>query len=60
MFPALPPWMIPTFAVVSSSIRPSLRSEIARAAAAIADRPSSGYMPECAARPWNLTSIECE
>ena len=42
----VPPRMTPTFAVVSSSIRPSRRSEIARAAAAIAERPSSGYMPE--------------
>ena len=43
----------------SSSTRPSLKSAIAFAAAAIADRPSSGYMPAWAARPWNLTSIEC-
>ena len=47
---------MPTFAVVSSSMRPRRRSEIARAAAAIAERPSSGYMPECAARPWKRTS----
>ena len=33
---------MPTFAVVSSSTRPSRRSAIARAAAAIAERPSSG------------------
>ena len=30
---------------------------MARAAAAIADRPSSGYMPACADRPWNATSM---
>ena len=57
MFPAVPPWMMPTFAVVSSSTRPSRRSEIGRAAAAIAERPSSGYMPECAARPWKRTCM---
>ena len=26
----------------------------------LAERPSSGYMPECAARPWKRTSIDCE
>ena len=59
MFPAVPPLISPTFAVDSSSTRPSLKSAIAFAAAAIAERPSSGYMPECAARPWIFTSIEC-
>ena len=59
MFPAVPPLMSPTFADESSSIRPSLKSATAFAAAAIADRPSSGYMPAWAARPWNFTSIEC-
>ena len=59
MFPAVPPVIVPTFAVVSSSIRPSRRSAIARAAAAIAERPSSGYMPACDARPWKRTSIAC-
>ena len=52
----MPPAITPTFAVVSSSIRPSRRSAIARAAAAIAERPSSGNMPACAARPWKRTS----
>ena len=56
---AVPPLISPTLAVVSSSIRPSRKSAIARAAAAIAERPSSGYIPACAARPWNLTSIDC-
>ena len=60
MFPAVPPVIVPTFAVDSSSTRPSRNSEIARAAAAIAERPSSGCIPECAARPWNVTSIACE
>ena len=44
-FAAVPPSITPMFAVVSSSIRPSFISEIARAAAAIAERPSSGNMP---------------
>ena len=60
MFVAVPPWIVPTFAVESSSTRPSRISEIARAAARIAERPSSGYIPECAARPWKVTSIDCE
>jgi len=60
MFPAVPPWIVPTFAVVSSSTRPRRRSAIARAAAAIAERPSSGYMPEWDARPWKRTFIACE
>ena len=42
MLAAVPPVIVPTFAVVSSSTRPSRISAIARAAAAIADRPSSG------------------
>ncbi len=57
MFRALPPSITPTFAVVTSSIRPSRRSAIARAAAAIADLPSSGAIPEWAARPWKRTCI---
>ena len=60
MFVAVPPAIVPTFAVESSSTRPSRNSEIARAAAAIAERPSSGCMPECAARPWKVTSSDCE
>src|SRR5207248_1258606 len=60
MLPAVPPEIFPTFAVESSSTRPSRISEIARAAAAIAERPSSGCIPECAARPWNVTSSACE
>src|SRR6266508_2412669 len=35
MFRALPPWMVPTFADVSASIRPRRRSATARAAAAV-------------------------
>ena len=53
---AVPPRMVPTFAVVSSSIRPRLRSAIPRAAPTIADRPSSGLMPACAERPRKTTS----
>ena len=56
MFRAVPPRMRPTLALVTSSIRPSGMSAIARAAATIAERPSSGYMPACAARPWNVDS----
>ena len=41
----------PTFAVVSSSIRPSRMAATALAAAPIALRPSSGRMPACAAVP---------
>ena len=40
MLPAMPPWIRPTLAVVSASIRPSGMSAIARAAATIALRPS--------------------
>ena len=57
MLRAVPPVIVPTLAVVSSSTRPSRRSAIARAAAAIAERPSSGNMPECEARPWKRTSM---
>jgi DeoR/GlpR family transcriptional regulator of sugar metabolism len=35
-----------------SSLEPTAKEEIARAAAAMADRPSSGYIPAWAARPW--------
>ena len=59
MLRAVPPSIEPTFAVVSSSTRPSRRSAIARAAAAIAERPSSGYMPAWDARPWKRTCIAC-
>ena len=44
-FVAVPPAIVPTFAVVSGSKRPSSIAAIARAAAAIAFRPSSGRMP---------------
>ena len=60
MFVAVPPPIVPTFAVEISSTRPRRISAIARAAAAIAERPSSGYMPACDARPWNVTSSDCE
>ena len=60
MLVAVPPVIVPTFAVESSSTRPRRNSAIARAAAAIADRPSSGCMPEWEARPWNVTSSDCE
>ncbi len=48
---AVPPEIVPTFAVVSSSRRPSFISEIAAAAAAIALRPSSGRIPAWASAP---------
>ncbi len=61
MLRAVPPSITPTFADVSSSIRPRRRSETARDAAAIAERPSSGNMPACEARPWKRTWIAfCE
>ena len=47
MLRAVPPVITPTLALDSSSIRPSRMSAIARAAARIADRPSSGYIPAC-------------
>jgi len=52
-FVAVPPLTTPTFAVVSSSMRPTGMAAVARAAATIAERPFSGSMPACAARPWN-------
>jgi hypothetical protein len=55
----VPPVIVPTFAVESSSTRPNRISAIARAAAAIADLPSSGCIPAWAARPWNVTSSDC-
>ena len=45
MLRAVPPVITPTFALDWWSIRPSRMSAIARAAAKIAERPSSGYMP---------------
>ena len=60
MFAAVPPVIVPTFAVDSSSTRPRRISAIARAAAAIAERPSSGYIPACEARPWKVISSDCE
>ena len=61
MLIATPPSMTPTLAVVISSMRPRLMSAIARPAAAIALRPSSGAMPACAATPWNsATRLFCE
>ena len=55
-FRAVPPEMTPTFALVSSSTRPRRKSAIARDAAAIAERPSSGCIPACAAAPWKRKS----
>ena len=49
--PRWPPSMRLTFAVVSASIRPRRIAPIARAAASIALRPSSGRTPACAAVP---------
>ena len=56
-FVAVPPAIVPTFAVVSASRRPSSIAAIARAAATIALRPSSGRTPACAARPRTIASI---
>ena len=50
-FDAVPPSIIPTLAVVSSSRRPSSIAAIAAAAAAIALWPSSGRIPACASTP---------
>jgi len=49
--PPTPPAMVPTLAVVSSSIRPCGISAMALAAATIALRPASGRMPAWAAAP---------
>ena len=57
MLRAVPPVITPTLALDRSSIRPSRMSAIARAAAKIAERPSSGYIPAWAARPWNRAAI---
>ena len=52
-----PPWIEPTLAVVCSSIRPSGIAATAWAAARIAERPASGRMPACAARPWKSAAM---
>ena len=52
-----PPWMEPTFAVVSSSMRPCGMAWTAWAAASTAERPSSGRTPAWAARPRNSAPI---
>ena len=52
-FEAIPPSIIPTFAVVSSSRRPSFIPATAAAAAAIALVPSSGLIPAWASCPVN-------
>ena len=57
MLRAVPPVITPTLALDWWSMRPSRMSAIARAAARIAERPSSGYMPAWDARPWNRASI---
>ena len=61
MLRATPPRIVPTLAEVTSSIRPSRMSATARAAAAIAERPSSGAMPAWADCPVKVISmiIEC-
>ncbi len=53
---ALPPLMIPTLAVVSSSTRPRRMAATARAAASTALRPACGSMPAWAATPVNTAS----
>ena len=55
--PPWPPEIVPMFAVVSASIRPSRIAAIARAAASIALRPSSGRIPACACVPRKSASI---
>ena len=55
-FVAVPPRIVPMFAVVSASMRPSGMRAIARAAASMALRPASGTMPACAVRPTNVAS----
>ena len=54
MFRASPPVMMPMLATVSSSIRPRVIVEIARAAACTALTPFSGSTPACALRPWKV------
>ncbi len=49
-----PPRIIPMFALVSSSSRPSCMAAMALAAAWMALRPVSGSTPACAARPRNV------
>ena len=56
---AVPPSMVPMLAVVSGSMRPSGMRAIARAAARMALRPTSGAMPAWAARPTKVASIRC-
>jgi hypothetical protein len=51
-----PPWIEPTFAVVSVSMRPSRIPATAFAAATTALRPASGRMPAWAAWPRKRAS----
>ncbi len=53
-FVALPPSMAPMLAVVASSRRPSGMASMAAAAMLMAEMPSSGTTPACAARPANV------
>ena len=57
--PAVPPSIVPTFAVVPSSRRPSGIRATAADAAAIALLPSSGLIPAWASTPWNSATICC-
>ena len=52
-FGAVPPEILPTFVVVSSSMRPRSIVAIAAEAASIALRPASGRIPACASIPRN-------
>ena len=51
IFVASPPLISPTFAVVTSSTRPSVILLIASAAMLIAETPTSGSIPACAFLP---------
>ena len=57
--PAVPPSIVPTFAVVPSSRRPRCIREIAADAAAIALLPSSGLIPAWASTPVNSATTCC-
>ena len=54
---AEPPVIVPMLAVVTGSIRPSGMAAMARAAAVIALRPCSGWIPACAAVPRMVMNI---
>ena len=57
MLLAVPPLIVPIFAVVSASRRPNFILAIALAAISIAETPFSGSKPACAVIPLIVTSI---